>query len=155
MNQDINNYKRFLSGELCNRLDAEVLEMIIQTRKYLSLLNDVNTSEDDRKKTLGYMLGEIGKYSNIGNNFTCQCGKHIFIGEKTIINDNCTMMDENHIHIGNRVLIAPNVQFYTATHPVDFEERFVNDWDEKSGELFFKTRTLPITVEDNVWNSST
>lgn len=29
-------------------------------------------------------------------------------------------MDENHIHIGNRVLIAPNVQFYTATHPVDF-----------------------------------
>ena len=151
MNQDINNYKRFLSGELCNCLDAEVLEMITQTKKYLSVLNNVNTSEDERKKTLVFMLGEIGKHSSVGYNFTCQCGKHIFIGEKTIINDNCTMMDENHIHIGNRVLIATNVQFYTATHPVDFEERFVNDWDENSGELFFKTKALPITVEDNVW----
>lgn len=68
MNQDMSNYKRFLSGELCNRLDAEVLEMITQTKKYLSILNNVNTSEDDRKKTLGNMLGEIGKHSSVGNN---------------------------------------------------------------------------------------
>ena len=61
------------------------------------------------------------------------------------------MMDENHIRIGNQVLIAPNVQFYTATHPIDYNERFVENWDENSGELFFRTRSLPITVEDNVW----
>ena len=61
------------------------------------------------------------------------------------------MMDENHIHIGSQVLIAPNVQFYTATHPIEYNERFVEDWDESSGELFFRTRALPITIEDNVW----
>ena len=61
------------------------------------------------------------------------------------------MMDENHIRIGNQVLIAPNVQFYTATHPIDYNERFVENWDENSGELFFRTQSLPITVEDNVW----
>ena len=60
------------------------------------------------------------------------------------------MMDENLIHIGNRVLIAPNVQFYTATHPINFEERFVEDWNENSGNLFFRTKALPIIVEDNV-----
>lgn len=125
--------------------------MIMKTKGFLSIINDVKTPAEERNEILFQMLGKIGKYSTIGNNFACQCGKHIFIGEKTIINDNCTLMDENHIHIGNRVLIAPNVQFYTATHPVDFNERFVEDWDENSGELFFRTRALPITVEDNVW----
>ena len=32
-----------------------------------------------------------------------------------------------------------------------FEERFVEDWNENSGELFFRTKALPITVEDEVW----
>lgn len=82
------------------------------------------------------MLGNIGNHSSVGQNFTCQCGKHIFIGEQTIINKNCTMMDENQIHIGDRVLVAPNVQFYTATHPINFDERFVENWNEDSGELF-------------------
>ena len=103
-----------------------------------------HTSNYDR-----FMSG--GQRSAVGRNFLCQCGKHIFIGDKSVINDNCTMMDENHIRIGNQVLIAPNVQFYTATHPIDYNERFVENWDENSGELFFRTQSLPITVEDNVW----
>lgn len=151
LNEEKSNFQRFLSGEYCNRLDKEVLDMIMKTKGFLSIINDVKTPAEERNEILFQLLGKIGKYSTIGNNFACQCGKHIFIGEKTIINDNCTLMDENHIHIGNRVLIAPNVQFYTATHPVDFNERFVEDWDENSGELFFRTRALPITVEDNVW----
>lgn len=124
--------------------------MIRQTKEYLSIVNDIKTSAEKKKEMLVKMLGRIGQHSDIGRNFTCQCGKHIFIGEKTIINDNCTMMDENRIHIGCCVLIAPNVQFYTASHDVDFENRFVEDWEESSGELFFKTRALPITVEDKV-----
>lgn len=151
MTDDSSNYERFLSGEYCNRLDEEVLKMIVQTKEFLSVLNDIKTAETERTKIIRKMLGEVGKHSSVGYNFTCQCGKHIFIGEKTVINSNCTMMDENHIYIGNRVLIAPNVQFYTASHPVDFEKRFVEDWDETSGELFFRTRALPITIEDNVW----
>ena len=97
------------------------------------------------------MLGSIGKHSGIDVNFTCQCGKHIFIGEKTIVNMNCTFLDENIIRIGNQVLIAPNVQLYTSTHPILPQERFIEDWDEKSGELFFRTRALPITIGNCVW----
>ena len=63
----------------------------------------------------------------------------------------CTFLDDNIIKIGNNVLIAPNVQLYTATHPINANERFVNDWDERSGDLFFRTKALPITIEDNVW----
>lgn len=145
------NYQRFLAGKYCNCLDEEILKMIVNTKKYLAILNDTKTTDGEKSNILAKMFGTIGKHSSVGHNFTCQCGKHIFIGEKTIINMNCTMMDENHIHIGNRVLIAPNVQFYTATHPVNVEERFIEDWDETSGELFFRTKALPITVEDNIW----
>lgn len=145
------NYQRFLAGAYCNRLDEEVLAMIAATKEYLATLNAPQTSEADRRRILHEMLGSIGPHSNVEQHFTCQCGKHIFIGEKSVINMHCTLMDENHIHIGNQVLIAPHVQFYTAIHAVHADERFTEGWDEASGELFFKTRALPITVEDNVW----
>ena len=145
------NYNRFMSGEYCNSLNPEVLEMISNTKACLARLDSLSLKEADRSGILRNMLGGIGPHSTVGRNFSCQCGKHIFIGDKSIINDNCTMMDENYIHIGSQVLIAPNVQFYTATHPIEYNERFVEDWDESSGELFFRTRALPITIEDNVW----
>lgn len=145
------NYDRFMSGEYCNSLNPEVLEMISNTKACLARLDSPDLEDSERSGILRNMLGSIGLRSSVGRNFLCQCGKHIFIGDKSVINDNCTMMDENHICIGNQVLIAPNVQFYTATHPIDYNERFVENWDENSGELFFRTRSLPITVEDNVW----
>lgn len=145
------NYDRFMSGEYCNSLNPEVLEMISNTKACLARLDSPDLEDSERTGILRDMLGSIGQRSAVGRNFLCQCGKHIFIGDKSVINDNCTMMDENHIRIGNQVLIAPNVQFYTATHPIDYNERFVENWDENSGELFFSTRSLPITVEDNVW----
>ena len=120
--------------------------------KPLARLNATNiTDSATRDALLRQMLGSIGKYSSIDINFHCECGKHIFIGDKVIINMNCTFLDDNIIKIGNNVLIAPNVQLYTATHPINANERFVNDWDERSGDLFFRTKALPITIEDNVW----
>lgn len=145
------NYDRFMSGEYCNSLNPEVLEMISNTKACLARLDSPDLEDSERSGILRNMLGSIGQRSAVGRNFLCQCGKHIFIGDKSVINDNCTMMDENHILIGNQVLIAPNVQFYTATHPINYNERFVENWNENSGELFFRTRSLPITVEDNVW----
>ena len=123
------NYQKFLAGEYCNHLDQEVLQMIVQTKNLLARLNATNiTDSATRDALLRQMLGSIGKYSSIDINFHCECGKHIFIGDKVIINMNCTFLDDNIIKIGNNVLIAPNVQLYTATHPINANERFVNDW---------------------------
>ena len=150
------NYQKFLAGEYCNHLDQEVLQMIVQTKNLLARLNATNiTDSATRDALLRQMLGSIGKYSSIDINFHCECGKHIFIGDTVIINMNCTFLDDNIIKIGNNVLIAPNVQLYTATHPINANERFVNDWDERSVDLFFRTKALPITIEDNVWIGGT
>lgn len=146
------NYQRFLAGEYCNRLDEEVLNLMVQTKRLLTRFNATDSSEDTkRNEILCQMLGGIGNYSRVGANFHCECGKHIFIGDKVVINMNCTFLDDNIIRIGNNVLIAPNVQLYTATHPIDANDRFVDDWNELSGDLFFRTKALPITIEDHVW----
>jgi maltose O-acetyltransferase len=44
------------------------------------------------------------------------------------------------VDIGNHVLIGPNVQIYTATHPLDAKTR--NSWLE-----FAK----PVSIGNNVW----
>ncbi|KAG3132975.1 hypothetical protein PI126_g19375 [Phytophthora idaei] len=44
------------------------------------------------------------------------------------------------ITIGNRVMLAPNVQLYTATHPLGPKTRATG-----------YERTKPITIEDDVW----
>ena len=80
MKEKSENYRRFLDGETCNRLDAEVLEMIAKTQKLLAAFNDARTDDAARRRILEEMLGGIGRYSSVGRNFTCQCGKHIFIG---------------------------------------------------------------------------
>ncbi|GAB1620987.1 sugar O-acetyltransferase [Agarivorans albus] len=43
-------------------------------------------------------------------------------------------------HLGKGSIICPNSQFYTPTHPLDYQRR--RTWEVTS---------LPITVEDDVW----
>ena len=146
------NYQKFLSGEYCNRLDKEVFNMIVRNKRLLAEFNSTDIlNSEARTALLHELFGRVGKHSRVDINFHCECGKHIFIGDKVIINMNCTFLDNNYITIGNNVLIAPNVQLYTATHQVSASERFVVDWDENSGELFFRTRALPITIGNDVW----
>lgn len=58
---------------------------------------------------------------------------------------NCTFLDDNKIVIGNNVLIAPNVQIYTAFHPLNFAQRF----SKENNHL--KIQSLPVFINDNTW----
>lgn len=146
------DYQRFLSGEYCNHLDKEVLDMMIRNKKLLRQFNSTDVFDHEERTTLLHeIFGSVGKHVSVDMNFHCECGKHIFLGDKVVINMNCTFLDDNIIRIGSHVLIGPNVQLYTAAHPVNAGERFVEDWDEQSGDLFFRTRALPITIGDRVW----
>jgi len=51
----------------------------------------------------------------------------------------------------NNVLIASNVQIYTATHPVEMQERLVEGWVENEETPYFRTYAMPVKIEDNVW----
>ena len=144
--------EKCLAGELFNGGDKVLADMTLNAKRLLKQLNETDYADTEQRKRIFHdLFGKMGEHVHIDIDFHCEYGKHIFIGDQVIINMNCTFLDDNIIKIGNNVLIAPNVQLYTATHPINANERFVNDWDERSGDLFFRTKALPITIEDNVW----
>ena len=130
--------------------DPKIVGMILQTKRLLKEFNNTDYADTKlRLQLLREMLGAIGKGSHIDIDFHCECGKHIFIGDRSIVNMNCTFLDNNRIEIGNDVLIAPNVQIYTATHSTNVEERMVQNWTE--GQEVCRTYALPVKIEDGVW----
>lgn len=46
-------------------------------------------------------------------------GYNLILGANVNINSNCTFVDTCPIYIGSRTLVAPNVSFYSGTHPLD------------------------------------
>lgn len=63
---------------------------------------------------------------------------------------NCTFLDDNKIIIGDNALIAPNVQIYTAFHPLNAKDRF-GEVKENGVFEFCKTQTAPVIIGNNVW----
>ena len=144
-------YEKCMAGEpFVGSEDPKITEMILRTRRLLVQFNATDYADNERRQELlREMLGSIGKGVHVDIDFHCECGKHIFIGDKVIINMNCTFVDNNRIDIGNNVLIASNVQIYTATHSVRLDERMVQNWSE--GQEICRTYALPVKIEDGVW----
>ncbi|GAM53986.1 acrtyltransferase [Vibrio ishigakensis] len=106
------------------------------------LLQQLNQTIDGQQRTdiLQQLMGSMPSSSIIRSPFSCEFGKTIFIGENTFLNMNVVMLDGAKISIGNNVLVGPSVQFYCASHSLNFESR-------RRWETFCK----PIVVEDDVW----
>ena len=144
-------YEKCLAGEpFIGSEDLKIVEMILRTRRLLVQFNATDYANHERRQELlREMFGSMGKGVHVDIDFHCECGKHIFIGDKVIINMNCTFVDNNRIDIGNNVLIASNVQIYTATHSVRLDERMVQNWSD--GQEICRTYALPVKIEDGVW----
>ncbi len=108
----------------------QTLALIAKARELARRYAQTDYSDTEaRRSILTKLLGKIGD---------------------VIINMNCTFVDNSPITIGDRVLIAPNVQIYTAGHPILPQERLAADWLEK-GTPFFRTYAKPVRIEDGVW----
>jgi maltose O-acetyltransferase len=144
--------QKCLDGEIFNTSDPEIQDMIKRARDMTKEYNYLASTDTIRKKALlTELFGSIGKNVSIDTPFYCDYGRHITIGDNVIININCTFVDCNRIDIGNNVLIASNVQIYTATHPVETNERLMENWTETESGPFFRTYARPVKIEDNVW----
>lgn len=86
------------------------------------------------------MFGAIGENVWIEPPFFCDYGQNIRVGANVFFNFNCVVLDVAPVEIGDNVLFGPNVQIYTATHPIDAATR-------RSGLEFGK----PIRIGSDVW----
>jgi maltose O-acetyltransferase len=133
--------EKMLAGELYNALDIQLSEERLQARLLLKELN--NGREDEvwkRAIILKKLIPNAGEGLWLQPPFYCDYGSNMYLGEKVFFNFNCVVLDVMEVRIGSRTLFGPNVQIYTATHPVDFKER-------ASGLEFAK----PITIGEDVW----
>ena len=139
--------EKMLRGEFYNTRDKELLETYKKARKFMDIFN--GNRDDDQSKILNQLFGKVGKGVWVEKPVFCDYGENITIGENTFINFNCTLLDCNKITIGNNVLIGPNVQIYTASHPINSKER-INECN-KDGIAPYKTFATPVSIGDNVW----
>ncbi|KAG9399035.1 Maltose acetyltransferase [Aphanomyces cochlioides] len=132
---------KMLRGELYSSVDPELVRERQEARKLVKKYNDLDGAETpEAQEILSQLLGAKGKDCFIEMPFRCDYGSNIRLGDNVYMNFNCVLLDVCEITIGNRVLLAPNVQLYTATHPLGPNAR-------SSGYEFGK----PITIEDDVW----
>ena len=133
--------EKMLSGELYNALDPELTAERVRTRLLLKELNESREDETDvRIRILNELIPDAGEGLWLQPPFYCDYGTNIKVGEKVFFNFNCVVLDVMQVTIGSRTLCGPNVQIYTAMHPMDHQER-------ASGLEYAK----PITIGEDVW----
>lgn len=133
--------QKMLTGELYNALDSQLVKERRQARDLIKELNGSRDEEQERRaKIINLLFASVGRDVWIEPPFYCDYGSNIFLGDKVYFNFNCVILDPAKVVIGDNVLFGPNVQIYTATHPLSYLER------QRGLEL-----AKPIEIESNVW----
>lgn len=133
--------EKMLSGEYFNPFDKELSQERLATRKLLYKLNHHSPENfQQQKEIVRKLLPNSNKATFIQPPFYCDYGYNIKTGKGVFFNFNCTLLDLATIKIGEKTIIGPNVQIYTAVHPINSEERATNVEKGK-----------PIIIGKNVW----
>ena len=133
--------EKMLAGALYDASDPELILARRGARELLRSLNGSRDEEhDERQRILRALLGAVGSGVWIEPPFFCDYGRNIRLGDRVYFNFNCVILDPAAVTIGDDVFFGPNVQIYTATHPIDHVER-------KSGRELAR----PIEVGSDVW----
>jgi maltose O-acetyltransferase len=131
---------KMLAGELYNPLDPELVAARNRARDLCQDLNATREGQqDERRRILRELLGAGGDDVWMQPPFFCDYGSNIYLGKKCFFNFNCVVLDVCAVRIGDYTLFGPAVQIYTATHPMDAEQR-------RSQEF-----AKPIEIGSDVW----
>jgi len=133
--------EKMIAGEMYNPSDALLTSERHQARLLFQEINSLNEdSVEKRNELLNTLIKNAGQKLYIEPPFYCDYGYNIIAGDNVFMNFNCCILDVCKVTIGDNCMFAPNVQIYTATHPLEAEAR-------NSGREFAK----PITIGHNVW----
>jgi len=129
-----------LTGQLYVASDPELTQDRLNARQLLYNYNHSRPDEVEKRKILLSKLFRSDTSCYIEPVFQCDYGYNIRFGENFYANFNCVILDVCPVTFGKNTFLAPHVQIYTATHPIDAQERI-------SGHEYGQ----PITIGNNVW----
>ncbi len=131
---------KMLAGELYYSLDPELATARERARDLCHAFNATRESESEtRRQLLLSLLGSGGDSVWLEPPFHCDYGTNIFLGERVYFNFNCVVLDVCRVEVGDYTLFGPNVQIYTATHPMNAELRRKQEFAK------------PIVIGSDVW----
>ena len=131
--------EKMIAGELYFANDPELVADRMFARSQSQIINQAESAEL-RSQLLKETFGRTGKKIYMEPVINFDYGYNIFVGENFYANFNCTFLDVSTIEIGDNCMFAPNVQLYTATHPLHPVKR-------NSGLEYAKH----IKIGNNVW----
>lgn len=133
--------EKMIAGEMYDPLDKQLVDDRLQTRLLLKALNETREDETlERSDILRKLLPNATQDLWLQPPFYCDYGYNMKVGERVFFNFNCIVLDVAPVMIGNRSMFGPNVQVYTATHPLNHIKR-------SSGREYAK----PIAIGEDVW----
>lgn len=133
--------EKMISGELYNPSDVQLVEDRRHARIIFGEYNKSHPDEkENRKRLLEELLESKPRNLYIEPPFYCDYGYNIQLGDNVYMNYNCCILDVSIVKIGDNTMFGPNVQIYTATHPLEYKAR-------NSGVEYAK----PIIIGNNVW----
>ncbi|MGM0898207.1 MAG: sugar O-acetyltransferase [Bacillota bacterium] len=132
---------KMLAGALYRADDPLLVRERMNAKRLLRLFNtSMEMDSQERKRFMSQLLGSSGDHLYIEPNFRCDYGYNIHVGHQFFANFDCVFLDVCDIRIGDNCLVGPGVHIYTATHPLDVEQR-------RAGLECGKA----VRIGDNVW----
>lgn len=133
--------EKMIAGEKYQPQDPELLKDREHVRQLVGMYNQtLELEKEKRKQLLREILGSCGENVYMEPNIRFDYGYNTHVGENFFANFDCIILDVCEVRFGDNCMLGPNVQIYTATHPIHPIER-------NSGLEFGK----PIKIGNNVW----
>lgn len=131
---------KMISGQLYDPMDPELIQGRELAHDLCHEMGMLKPSDRDTlDKVSARLLPNSAPFIFITPPFFCDYGWNIYAGQSFYCNTGCVILDCAPVKIGDHVLFGPNVQIYTALHPLDPDER---------ADLEY---ALPVTIGDKVW----
>jgi maltose O-acetyltransferase len=132
--------EKMLAGELYDPLDPELVVARARARDLCQALNATREADEtERRRILNDLFGKGGDSVWMQPPFYCDYGWNISVGQRVFFNFNCVVLDVCSVRVGDYTLFGPAVQIYTATHPLEAEQRRTREFAE------------PVEIGSDVW----
>ena len=134
-------FSKMVSGENYNINDPELREIRYRVRDIVDEFNALSArAVSEKERLIRTIFGRVGENVHFEKGMRIDYGCNTHIGNNVFINFNFVLLDCAPVTIGNNVFIAPDVQIYTAQHPLDPDTR-----NQHIGSA------RPINIGDDVW----
>ncbi len=137
----MNALAKMRAGERYCINDPDLIQIRDNTRNLTAEYNQTpRTDRTHQSHLIKQIFANVGEDVHIEKAMNIDYGINTTLGDHVFINFNFTLLDCAPVSIGSHVFIGPNVQVYTAHHPLDAETRDQHiGWAE------------PITIGNHVW----